>query len=148
MYILLPVCYTSSMTKVVIEKELGAIPTANEIEVVDILVANGFVKEHVVFLKPQRNSGTRTPDIQIDFDVKWEIKSIVKDGKYTLEHALRHGFRQSRYLIIDIRRLAPAVQQRYAHKIESEYIKRKAWLGAVIVLQSKKPTDSVLTLSK
>lgn len=77
------------MSKVVVEKELGSTPTITESEVVDILVQNGIVKKHVLFLKPSRISGSKTPDIQIDYAAKWEIKSITKDSKYTLEPA-RH----------------------------------------------------------
>ncbi len=135
------------MTKVVIEKELGATPTIIESEVVDILVQNGVVREHVLFLKPNRVVGSKTPDIQIDYDVKWEIKSITKDGKYTLEHSLRLGLSQSKNLVIDIRKLGGQVQSKYSHRIEMEYRKRKSWLGAIIVLKSHK-ANGILTLEK
>lgn len=135
------------MSKIVIEKELGATPTIIESEVVDILVQNGIVKEHILFLKPNRIAGSKTPDIQIDYDVKWEIKSITKDGKYTLEHSLRLGLSQSKNLVIDIRKLGGQVQSKYSHRIEMEYRKRKSWLGAIIVLKSHK-ASGILTLKK
>ncbi len=135
------------MAKVVIEKELGATPTFTESEVVDILVENKLVKKHVLFLKPSRISGSKTPDIQIDYDVKWEIKSITRDGKYTLEHSLRTGLSQAHNLVIDIRRLSQEVQRKYSQKIEAEYLKRKSWQGAMIVLKGRK-TSNILTFKK
>jgi hypothetical protein len=135
------------MSKIVIEKELGATPTIIESEVVDILVLNGVVKEHVLFLKPNRIAGSKTPDIQIDRDMKWEIKSITKDGKYTLEHSLRLGLSQSKNLVIDIRKLGGRVQSKYSHRIDTEYHKRKSWLGAIIVLKGHKANE-ILTLKK
>ncbi len=136
------------MTKVVIEKELGATPTIIESEVVDILVQNGIVREHVLFLKPNRVIGSKTPDIQIDHDVKWEIKSITVDGKYTLAHALRQGLLQSKNLIIDIRRLRPGMQDKYRQKINKEFLMTKSWQSAVIVLKAHKGNVSLLTLEK
>ncbi len=141
-------CYNKLISKVVIEKELGATPTIIESEVVDILVRANFVKQHVLFLAPQRTSGSKTPDIQIDQDVKWEIKTITKDGKYTLEHALRHGLKQSKYLIVDIRKLSIALQERYTEKINREYQMTKSWRGGVIVLKERHGSVSTLTLSK
>jgi hypothetical protein len=135
------------MPKVLIEKELGATPTITESEVVDILVQNGVVKKHVLFLRPNRVAGSKTPDIQIDHAIKWEIKSITKDGKYTLEHSLRLGLSQSKNLVIDIRKLSGQVQLKYSHRIEAEYLKRKSWLGAIIVLRNHK-ANGILTLKK
>jgi hypothetical protein len=135
------------MTKVLIEKELGATPTITESEVVDILVQNGVVKEHVLFLKPNRVAGSKTPDIQIDHDIRWEIKSITRDGKYTLQHALRFGLNQSKNLVIDIRKLRKDIQKKYTIKIENEFMRTKSWQGVVIVLKSANTSDT-LTLSK
>ncbi len=136
------------MGKVVIEKELGATPTIIESEVVDILVQSKIVEKHVLFLKPNRMAGSKTPDIQIDYGKKWEIKSITKDGKYTLEHALRQGLRQSTYLIIDIRKLNIKVQVKYVEKINKEYQMTKSWLGGVVVVREHRGKVGVLTLSK
>ena len=135
------------MSTVLIEKELGATPTIIESEVVDILVEQGLVKKHILFLKPSRVRGDRTPDIQIDYSAKWEIKSLTKDGKYTLEHALRAGLLQSSNLVVDVRKLKVAVQKKYIQKIEKEYAKRKSWVGAVIILRSQR-ANGVLTLNK
>ena len=135
------------MSKVLIEKELGATPSVTESEVVDILVEQGFVKKHILFLRPDRTPGAKTPDIQVDGDTKWEIKSVTKDGKYTLEHALRAGLAQSNNIIVDIRKLSAPIQQRYSQKIEQEYSRRKSWCGAVVVLRSQR-TSAILTFRK
>ncbi len=135
------------MAKVLIEKELGATPTITESEVVDILVEQGFVREHVLFLRPSRVRGDKTPDIRIDHHAMWEIKSLTKDGKYTLEHALRAGLAQADNLVVDIRRLSVPVQQKYSQKIEKEYARRKSWQGVVVVLKSHK-SSGILTFKK
>ena len=100
-----------SIKKVVIEKEWGAIPSATEMEVVDILVTNNIAKKRIVFLKPSRTKGAKTPDLQID-DAFWEIKSIEKLGKYTLDHAERAGLKQADNLIFDLRALSEALEKK------------------------------------
>ena len=135
------------MNKVLIEKELGATPTITESEVVDTLVEYGFAREHVLFLKPSRTRGAKTPDIEIDHSARWEIKSLTRDGKYTLEHALRAGLAQSENVVIDIRKLSVPVQHKYTQRIEKEYNKRKTWKGAVVILKSQK-ASGILTFRK
>jgi hypothetical protein len=130
--------------KVLIEKELGAIPTEAESQIVDILVMNGFVKKHILFLKPNRQKGARTPDIQIDDDLKWEIKSVEKNGKYTLDHAERAGLRQSDNLIFDLRKLRAAQVGKAIKHLEKEFRMIKKWRRLLIITKDEK----VLTCKK
>lgn len=122
------------MAKILIEKEWGAVPTTAEIEVVDILVANKIPKRHVLFLKPNRTKGAKTPDLQID-GVAWEIKSIEKLGKYTLDHAERAGLRQADNLIMDLRRLSETLEAKAVAKIEKDFIMTKSWKGLVVIVR-------------
>ena len=65
------------MSKITIELELGARPSEREIEVVNILVTNKIPKRQVVFLRPNRTKGAKTPDITID-GLPWEITKYRK----------------------------------------------------------------------
>ena len=58
-------------------------------------------KTDVVFLRPRH---ARTPDIQIN-SVKWEIKSPLGNSKKTIENNLRLARKQSRNIVIDLRRI-------------------------------------------
>ena len=122
------------MKKVIIEKEWGAIPSTTEIEVVDILVAHNIPKKRIVFLKPDRTRGAKTPDLQID-DAYWEIKSIEKLGKYTLDHAERAGLKQADNLIFDLRALSLPLEKKATNDIHREYLKRKNWKGLIVIVR-------------
>lgn len=132
------------MSKITIELELGARPSEREIEVVNILVTNKIPKRQVVFLRPNRTKGAKTPDITID-GLPWEIKSIEKLGKYTLDHAERAGLRQADNLIFDLRQLKISLQEKTIREIQKEYLKRKTWKGLVVIIR---PDDKCLTFSK
>ena len=120
--------------KVLIEKELGAFPSVSEMEVVDILVINKIPKFSVKFLKPVRVKGQRTPDILIDSE-PWEIKSIEKLGKYTLDHAERAGLKQANNLIFDFRKLREEQENKVIKKIKSDFERTKSWRGLVVIVR-------------
>lgn len=122
------------MKKVLIEKEWGAVPSTAEIEVVDILVAHAIAKERIVFLNPSRAKGSKTPDLQID-DAFWEIKSVEKLGKYTLDHAERAGLRQADNLIFDLRSLSLPLERKATNEIQREYLKRRGWRGLIVIVR-------------
>jgi hypothetical protein len=120
--------------QVLIEKELGAIPSITEMEVVDILVINKIPKKHVIFLKPNRAKGARTPDLLIDGEY-WEIKSIEKLGRYTLDHAERAGLKQANNLVIDLRKLDEVLESKAITKIEKDFRMTKSWKGLIVVVR-------------
>ena len=120
--------------KVLIEKELGAFPSVSEMEVVDILVINKIPKFSVKLLKPVRVKGQRTPDILIDSE-PWEIKSIEKLGKYTLDHAERAGLKQADNLIFDFRKLREEQENKVIKKIKSDFERTKSWRGLVVIVR-------------
>jgi len=131
------------MGKIIIEKELGAVPSESEIQVVDILVENKIPKKHVLFLKPNRYKGSKTPDIKIDHDLCWEIKTPRKVGKYTLDHAERDGLHQSVNLIFDLR-LLKNIGAKAKVRLEKDFSMTKKWKKLIIISKDKK----VLTYSK
>ena len=130
--------------KILIEKELGATPTEIESQIVDILVINKFVQKHILFLKPNRQKGAKTPDIQIDDDLKWEIKSIEKMGKYTLDHAERAGLNQSENLVFDLRKLKQVQIDKAINHLEKNFKMTKKWQRLIFINKSEK----VLTCEK
>jgi len=132
------------MSNITIELELGARPSEREIEVVNILVINKIPRKQVVFLCPNRTKGAKTPDITIDGS-PWEIKNIEKLGKYTIEHTLRTGLKQSGNLIIDLRDLRVDFQEKATKSIKQEFKQRKSWKGLVVIIR---PDHKCLTFSK
>ncbi len=130
--------------KVFIEKELGATPTIEESEVVDILVRWGLAKKHVLFLKPVRTAGAKTPDIEVDHDVRWEIKSLEKHGKNTIDHAERAGLKQSENLVFDLRKLRNYNTAKVIRMLEKDYRQTKKWKRLLVVTK----TEKVLTIEK
>lgn len=75
-----------------VQFEDGAEPDRYEKQTAQSLAARG---KAVKFLAPSRVKGARTPDIRMS-GVTWEIKIPRKNGKYTIEHAVRSGLGQSR----------------------------------------------------
>lgn len=122
------------MSKITIELEIGARPSATELEVVEVLIAHGVAKESVKFLKPSRTKGAKTPDILMD-GVLWEIKSLEKLGKYTIEHALRAGLKQANNLIIDLRSLDEPSENKSLKKLKDEFDRVKNWKGLVVIVR-------------
>jgi hypothetical protein len=125
------------MGKVVIEIELDAVPTESEIQAVDALVKNKIPKEHVLFLKPNRRKGSNTPDIEIDHNLRWEIKTPKKNGKYTFEHAIRAGLNQSENLVFDLRRIKTN-EDNAVRKLRMQFDKTKSWQRLIIIKKDQK----------
>lgn len=123
-----------SKIDIIIELEIGARPSATELGVVEVLIAHGVVTDSVKFLKPNRTKGAKTPDILID-GAPWEIKSIEKLGKYTIEHALRAGLKQANNLIIDLRNLNESSESKSLKKLKNEFDRTKSWKGLVVIVR-------------
>lgn len=58
--------------------------------------------EDVTFLLPRRQSGAKTPDIEMAGQ-KWEIKCPRGKSSRTIENNLRAALRQSQHIILDLR---------------------------------------------
>ena len=123
-----------SKQEIILELEIGARPSAAELEVVEVLIAHGVAKESIKFLKPSRTKGAKTPDILLD-GVPWEIKSIEKLGKYTLDHAERAGLRQADNLIFDFRKLSEPLENKVIKKVRSDFDRTKSWKGLVVIVR-------------
>lgn len=66
-----------------------------------LILANYYFKADVTFMRPQSN---RTPDIDVH-GTRWEIKSPMGDGKKTIDNNFRMARKQSRNIIMDLRRI-------------------------------------------
>lgn len=132
------------MSKITVELEPGARPSEDEMEVVDILVEHGIPKEHVLFRKPIRIKNMRTSDLLID-GTKWEIKSIGRISKNTLDHAERDGLKQAENLIMDLRKLSEALEGKAIARIEKDFRRTKSWKDLLIIVRSN---GTCLTFTK
>lgn len=133
------------MKRILIEQEFGARPSIAEMEVVDILIVNKIPKKSVKFLKPNRSKGSKTPDLLVDGMMYWEIKSIEKLGKYTLDHAERAGLKQADNLIFDLRKLSIVLEKKALAHIEKNFAITKAWRRAIVIVR---PNGRCLTFEK
>ena len=98
----------------------GAHPEDHEIEIAKILNKYG---KNVEFLIPLDIKNTRTPDIKMD-GLFWEIKSPKGSSSRTIENNLRCALRQSKNIIIDLRRIK-IDETRAISQIKEKFVKIK-----------------------
>jgi len=84
--------------EVVVKTDLVDAPKDHELSAA-LILANHF-KIDVIFLRPERK---KTPDVDVS-GTKWEIKSPTGDGKRTIDNNLRTAHKQSRNIVLDLRR--------------------------------------------
>lgn len=85
--------------KVIIKTSLANRPEDHELSTAFIIAE--YFKCDVTFLRPMNR---KTADLDINGE-KWEIKSPRGSGKKTIENNLRTARKQSRYIILDLRRI-------------------------------------------
>ena len=115
-----------------ITKEIGADLGEDEVRAALFLIDSGF---DVKFLRANRVAGSKTPDVEID-GVKWEIKTPRKNGKYTFEHLIRTGLKQSENLIFDLRRLK-ASEANAITKLLKQFEMTKSWKRLSVITKTK-----------
>lgn len=79
----------------------GLRPEAHELETADIFTGLG---KNVEFLYPIDADRVKTPDVIID-GITWEMKSPTGSGRWTIDNQFKRAKRQSKHLIIDMRRM-------------------------------------------
>ncbi len=89
-----------SKYEVIVKTDVKDRPKDHEISAA-LILANYYFKTDVTFLRPQTN---RTPDIDVD-GTKWEIKSPLGNGKKTIDNNFRMARKQSRNIVMDLRRI-------------------------------------------
>ncbi len=85
--------------QVIVKTDLKDRPEDHELSAALILAA--YFKADVMFL---RHKSSKTPDIKVN-SMKWEIKSPRGNSKKTIENNLRMARKQSRNIIVDLRRI-------------------------------------------
>ena len=84
--------------QVIVQTDLVDVPKDHELSAAVILAYH--FKTDVIFLRPERK---KTPDIDVN-GIRWEIKSPMGDGKKTIDNNLRAAHKQSRNVVLDLRR--------------------------------------------
>lgn len=84
--------------EVIVKTDLVDLPKDHELSAALILAYH--FKTDVVFFRPERK---KTPDIDVN-GTKWEIKSPTGNGKKTIDNNLRAAHKQSRNIVLDLRR--------------------------------------------
>jgi hypothetical protein len=78
----------------------GFYPEKHELATANVFTNMG---KDVEFIAPIRTKGLSTPDVIIG-GVIWEIKSPIGNGKRTLDDTIKRALKQSKNIIIDLRR--------------------------------------------
>ena len=88
------------MTKynVIVHTDVVNAPREHELSAALILAFH--FKADVTFIRPETR---KTPDIEVN-GTKWEIKSPTGNGKKTIDNNLRAAHKQSRNIVLDLRR--------------------------------------------
>ncbi len=87
---------------------------------------------HTIELIPKSEiDGVHTPDLIMDDDLKWEMKTPSGKSKSTISNQFRHASKQSSNLILDIRRMKrPNIQAMREASTQFELSKtiKRLWL--------------------
>ncbi len=121
---------------VIIKPSFKDWPEDHELSAALILAA--YFKTDVEFLRPQTR---RTPDIEIN-GIRWEIKSPRGKGKKTIENNLRDARRQSRNIVVDLRRIK--LHQQTAVARINYYISGPHRLRKILVITKAKKVIEIL----
>ena len=116
----------------------GAHPEQHEIEIAKILNKYG---KNIEFLIPIEAKYARTPDIKMDGDF-WEIKSPKGNSSRTIENNLRCALRQSKNIIIDLRRIK-VDETRAIFQIKEKFKKIKIIKNILIVRKNSEILDII-----
>jgi len=95
----------------------------------------------VTFLVPDRRRGAKTPDILMD-GVKWEIKCPKGRSSRTIENNLRAALKQSRNIVIDLRRMDGRIPtKRHINEISKQFEKSKIIKKLIVVTRDNENID-------
>ena len=89
----------------------------------------------ITFLRPSNIKQVHTPDISMDGH-EWELKCPQGKGKHTIEHNIRNALSQSRYIIIDLRRIGIPMEKCLS-QLQKEYDIRKDIKKLLVITKSQ-----------
>ena len=114
----------------------GVVLKTHEISTVVFLTEQGFDVE----LIPRSNiKGLHTPDILLN-NIKWEMKAPIGEGKYLVANTIQKAVKQSRNVIIDLRR-TKRHQSKCLRELENEFKKSKSLKRLKIITKGEKTLD-------
>lgn len=105
----------------------------DEVKAALFLIEQGL---NVKFLKANRTAGSKTPDFLLN-NLRYELKTPRKSGKYTMEHAIRAGLRQSNNLVFDLRRMR-ASEANAVKKLLKQFDLTKKWKRLLVISKDGK----------
>lgn len=118
----------------------GVFVEQHELDVAKVLNKIG---KDVEFILPSRVKFSRTPDIKMD-GLLWEIKSPKGSSSRTIENNLRCALKQSKNIIIDLRRIK-IDEIRAISQIKEKFTKIKTIKNIIII---KRNSNVYLDLSR
>jgi hypothetical protein len=118
----------------------GVFVEQHELDVAKVLNKLG---KDVEFILPSRVKFSRTPDIKMD-GLLWEIKSPKGSSSRTIENNLRCALKQSKNIIIDLRRIK-IDETKAISQIKEKFIKIKTIKNIIII---KKNSTTFLDFSR
>lgn len=123
--------------EVIVKTDIQDRPKDHEMSAALILATNYF-KSDVTFLRPESH---KTPDIEAG-GMRWEVKSPMGNSKKTIENNLRTARKQSRNIVVDLRRIK-------MHKIRAisrinYFLSRQKQIERVIVITKDQNVIAIL----
>ena len=122
--------------QVIVKTDLVDLPKEHELSAA-LILAHHF-KTNVTFLRPEH---ARTPDIDVN-SVKWEIKSPMGNGKRTIDNNFNEARRQSKNLVIDLRRIK--MHQSKANARINFYLSTPHHFKRVLIITKSKKVVAIL----
>ena len=103
-----------------------------------LILANNYFKTDIVFLRPESN---KTPDIDVN-GTKWEIKSPMGNSKKTIENNLRMARKQSRSIVVDLRRIK--MHKTRAMSRINYFLSRQKQIKRVVIITKDQKVIAIL----
>ena len=95
----------------------------------------------IEFIAPVRKKGVKTPDIKM-LGKKWEIKSPTGKSARTIENTLRAALRQSKYIILDLRRMDGRIpSHKHLASMTYQFEKTRAIKHIIVILREGSSID-------
>lgn len=117
----------------------GVFVDIHEKLVADFLAAN--MGYDVTFLVPNRRTGAKTPDIEMN-GLAWEIKSPKGKSSRTIENNLRLALQQSPNIVLDLRRMDGRVPtHKHLKEIERRFNDAKAIRHVMVITRQEVAID-------
>ena len=93
----------------------------------------------IELISKSEKKGVHAPDIVMN-GLRWEMKSPKGEGKYLMQNTIQKAVKQSRNVIIDLRR-AKRSQERCLQELEKEFGSSKNLQKLKVITKSRKILD-------